>query len=320
MNSPEHPRIRLAVSACLLGQPVRYNGGHKESRLCTQILARYFELVPVCPEMAIGLGTPRESIHLTGDPQAPRAIGTRHPERDVTAALTAYGQTMARQLGDICGHILMQKSPSCGMARVRVYQDNGFPATEGSAGLYAKAVMAARPDLPVEEDGRLNDPVLRENFLTRVFACARWQQLQQQGLTCQALLDFHASYKYQVLAHDPGQYRALGRLLAGAGQQPLETLAPRYFRLLMQALKKTATRGTHTNVLQHMSGYLKNALDPGDREEMRRLIRQYHQGTVPLVVPLTLLKHHLRRHPDTWLIRQAYLQPHPEELQLRNAL
>ncbi len=314
------PRIKIAISACLLGHPVRYNGGHKESRLCTQTLARHFEFVPVCPEAAIGLGTPREPIRLVGDPNAPRARGTVQRERDVTAPLADYGRRMAAELDEVCGYILMQKSPSCGMERVKVYREDGMPADGNAAGIFAGAFMAARPDLPVEEDGRLNDPVLRENFLTRVFAYARWQRLLQQGLTPRSLIDFHAAYKYQLLAHHPRQYKALGQLVADAGRLPLEEIAPRYFSLLMAALKQTATRGTHGNVLQHMCGYLKHRLDDDDRREMQKVIDQYQQGTVPLVVPLTLLKHHLRRHPDPYLARQAYLQPHPEDLSLRNAI
>ncbi|MBB3103353.1 YbgA family protein [Azomonas macrocytogenes] len=319
MENLNRPKIKIAISACLLGEPVRYNGGHKESRLCTQTLARHFDFVPVCPEVAIGLGTPRESIRLVGDPENPRAQGTLHHEHDVTEPLAEYGRHMAGQLRDVCGYILMQKSPSCGMERVKVYQENGY-SSDSASGIYAQAFRGASPDLPMEEDGRLNDPVLRENFLARVFAYARWQQLLSLGLTRKAVLDFHSSYKFQLLAHDPRQYRQLGRLLASIGEQPIDQIGPHYFSLLMQALKKTATRGTHANVLQHMSGYLKQFLDPGDRREIQNLIAQYHQGTVPLVVPLTLLKHHLRKHPDPYLGQQAYLQPHPDDLSLRNAI
>lgn len=320
MSHSEPLRPKLGISACLLGSPVRYNGGHKESHLCSQTLARHFDFVPVCPEVAIGLGTPREPIRLVETPDGPRALGTVHRERDVTAPLAAYGRRMAGELTDICGYILMQKSPSCGMERVKVYRDNGYPTDGGSAGIYARALMEALPDLPVEEDGRLNDPVLRENFLTRVYAYAGWQRLLADGVSHRAVLDFHARYKYQLMAHHPQQYKVLGRLLATLGNHPIETIAPRYFSQLMAALRKTATRGTHSNVLQHLCGYLKTRLDSQDRQELQRLIHQYRQGMVPLVVPLTLLKHHLGRHPNAYLARQAYLQPHPEDLSLRNAI
>lgn len=313
-------KLKLGISACLLGAEVRYNGGHKESRLCSRVLAEHFDFVPLCPEVAIGLGTPREPIRLVGDPQAPRALGTVNRERDVTQALHDYGTRMAGELDDISGYIFMHKSPSCGMERVKVYQDNGYPADGGASGIFAAAFTRLRPDLPVEEDGRLNDPVLRENFLTRVFAYAEWQRLLRTGLTRKAILDFHARYKYQLMANHPLQYKALGRLLADLGRHdPLE-FGPRYFSQLMAALKKCATRGTHSNVLQHLSGYLKQALSSDEKEEMQQLIAQYRNGIIPLVVPLTLLKHHFRRHPDHYVARQAYLQPHPENLSLRNSL
>jgi len=317
---PPHAPIRIGISACLLGEPVRFNGGHKASRLCSEILARHFAFVPICPEVAIGLGTPREAIRLVGEAANPRALGSRHRELDVSEALAAYGRDIAGRLDDLCGYILMQKSPSCGMERVKVYPSDGRPAESNGRGLFAAALMQARPELPVEEDGRLNDPVLRENFLTRVFAYAEWRRLQQAGLTRQALIGYHSRYKYQLMANHPLQYRALGRLVAELDRQPLEEIAPRYFRQLMEALKKTATRATHSNVLQHLCGYLKRALGSADKQELQQLIDQYRQGDIPLVVPLTLIKHHFRRYPDAYIAQQAYLQPHPAELGLRNAL
>lgn len=320
MLSSSRAPIKVGISACLLGEPVRFNGGHKESRLCSETLARHFEFVPVCPEVAIGLGTPRQPIRLVGDPDQPRAVGSVHAELDVTDALSAYGRQVATELHDICGFVLMQKSPSCGMERVKVYQANGHPIEGGGSGLFAHALMQARPDLPIEEDGRLNDPVLRENFLTRIFAYAEWQRLVASGVTRKALVEFHSRYKYQLMATDPVQYKALGRLVATVGKQPLEAFAPSYFSQLMAALKKTASRGTHTNVLQHLSGYLKRDLGTQDKQELQRLIDQYREGVVPLVVPMTLLKHHFRRHPDRYVATQVYLQPRPEDLSLRNGI
>ncbi|MBC9249627.1 hypothetical protein A9179_05000 [Pseudomonas alcaligenes] len=316
--APHKPR--LAISACLLGAEVRYNGGHKASRLCRETLAEHFEFVPLCPEVAIGLGVPREPIRLVGDPQAPRAVATRDHQRDVSQALTDYGTQMAGELDDICGYIFMQQSPSCGLQRVKVYQANGTPAASTGRGLYSAAFCRLRPDLPVEEDGRLNDPVLRENFLTRVYAYAEWQRLLASGLSRRAITDFHARYKYQLMAHNPLQYQALGRLLGELGRHDPAELGPRYFSQLMTALQKCATRGTHSNVLQHLCGYLKQALSGAEKAELQQLIEQYRRGIVPLVVPLTLLKHHFRQHPHHYVAQQAYLQPHPENLSLRNAL
>jgi len=310
---------KLGISACLLGAEVRYNGGHKESRLCSRTLNEYFDFVPLCPEVAIGLGTPREPIRLVGDPQAPRAVGTVNRTVDVTAPLAAYGERVAEEQTELCGYIFMQQSPSCGLHRVKVYQDNGHPSEPGR-GIFAAAFCARHPDLPVEEDGRLNDPILRENFITRVFAYAEWQQLRREGLTRHRLIAFHSRYKYLLMATHPMQYKALGRLLGNLAQHDLNELAPRYFSQLMAALKNCATRRTHSNVLQHLSGYLKQNLSREDKAEIQQLISQYRQGVVPLVVPMTLLKHHLRRHPDQYIAQQVYLQPHPEDLSLRNAL
>lgn len=311
--------IKIGISACLLGQPVRYNGGHKKSLLCSELLAQHFEFVAVCPEQAIGLGTPRPPIRLVGDPASPRAVGVSRNDIDVTEALIAFGKQKASQLNDISGYILMQKSPSCGMERVKVYQDNGYPVSNGR-GLFASALMQAKPDLPVEEDGRLNDPVLRENFITRVFAYAEWQKLLRAGLTRKALIEFHERYKYQLMATCNEQYRLLGRAIAQNAASPLDDFAPHYFSQLMATLRKPASRGSHSNVLQHLSGYLKRALNPSDKQELQHLIHQYRLGIVPLVVPMTLIKHHFRRNPVAYIERQAYLQPYPEDLSLRNGL
>jgi uncharacterized protein YbgA (DUF1722 family)/uncharacterized protein YbbK (DUF523 family) len=315
---PQRPR--LGISACLLGDPVRYNGGHKESRLCSHSLANHVDFVPLCPEVAIGLGIPREPIRLVGEPAAPRAMGGPQRKQDHTEALAEFGEIMAGQLADISGYIFMQKSPSCGLERVRVHQADGHAINGGSRGIFASAFCARHPDLPVEEDGRLHDPVLRENFLTRVYAHAQWQALCREGLTYKAIIAFHSRYKYQLMAHDPLQYKALGRLLGSLGEYPAQEIGPRYFSALMAALKKCATRGTHSNVLQHLSGYLKAHLSRAEKAELQRLIEQYRTGVIPLVVPITLLKHHFNGHPDRYIARQAYLQPHPEELSLRNAL
>ncbi|TLP70740.1 DUF1722 domain-containing protein [Pseudomonas nitroreducens] len=317
-TSPSRPQ--LAISACLLGEPVRYNGGHKASRLCLDVLSRHFHFIPVCPEVAIGLGVPRPTLRLVGDRDDPRALIQREGGRDVSEALRDFGRQQAGRLPDICGYIFMQQSPSCGLQRVKLYRFDGQLRPPGVRGLYAEAFCAARPELPVEEEGRLNDPVIRENFLTRVFAYAAWQRLCEEGLTRHAVIGFHSRYKYQLMAHNPRQYSALGQRLAKIGEQPLEDFAPDYFRDFMQALGTCATRGTHSNVLQHLAGYLKHDLPSTEKAEMQHLIDQYREGVIPLVVPLTLLKHHFRLHPHPYIDAQAYLQPHPEDLSLRNAI
>jgi uncharacterized protein YbgA (DUF1722 family)/uncharacterized protein YbbK (DUF523 family) len=320
MSASAIHKPKLGISACLMGDEVRFNGGHKESHLCTRELTEYFEFVTACPEVAIGMGIPREPIRLVGDPQNPQAIGSVNSALNVTASLAAYGAQMAEELGDICGYIFMQKSPSCGLERVKVYRENGAPVDGGGRGIYAQAFCERHPNLPVEEDGRLNDAVLRENFITRVFAYAAWQELLKAGISRRSLTEFHSRYKYQLMANDPVQYKVLGNLLGSMGRNDPNEIAPRYFSDLMAALKKPATRRTHTNVLQHISGYLKQTLTAADKQEIQQLIAQYHQGIVPLIVPLTLLKHHFRQHPDPYVALQVYMQPHPENLSLRNAI
>lgn len=313
-------RLKLGISACLLGERVRYNGGHKRSALCTEILAEHFELVPVCPETAIGLGTPRPAIRLVGDANAPRAVVPQEQNRDLTAELRAQGARVARELDDISGFVLMHKSPSCGLHRVKLYRDNGHLAEASTRGVFAASLHQLRPELPLEDEGRLHDPVLRENFLNRVFVYGRWQRLLAGGLSQQGLLDFHARHKYLLMATHPQQQKALGRLLSNLANQNLVDLAPLYFRQLMAALSRPATRGTHSNVLQHLSGYLKQHLGNAERTELQRLIEQYRTGVIPLVVPLTLLRHHFNRHPDAYVANQDYLQPYPDDLSLRNAI
>lgn len=320
MSLPATTKPRLGISACLMGVEVRFNGGHKESHLCTRALNEYFDFVPLCPEVAIGMGIPREPIRLVGDPESPQAVGTVNRELNVTDALADYGTHIAAEVTDLCGYIFMQKSPSCGLERVKVYRENGAPVDGGGRGIYAKAFCERHPNLPVEEDGRLNDAVLRENFITRVFAYAAWQDLLKGGVTRRALTEFHSRYKYQLMANNPAQYKVLGNMLGSMGRSDPNEIAPLYFSELMAALKKCATRSTHTNVLQHLSGYLKQTISAEDKQEIQELIAQYHQGIVPLIVPLTLLKHHFRQHPDPYVALQVYMQPHPENLSLRNAI
>lgn len=320
MHSPQPELIPVGISQCLIGDPVRFNAGHKHSTLCTGDLGRLFQLVPFCPEMAIGLGTPRQTLRLVGDPQAPEVRGSRNPELEVTEPLQAYGREVAAQNSQLCGFIVMQKSPSCGMERVKVYGDNGYPVPGGGRGAFTASLMRSNPLLPVEEEGRLHDPVLRENFVTRVIVYHRWQQLCQSGLSAAALLDFHSRHKYLLLAHHQSAYRELGRLLAKLDNSCLDSLGQRYFSQLMQALAKPAHRGSHGNVLMHMAGYFRKQLSQPERSELVRIIKHYREGHLPLVVPITLLQHHLLRFPQPYLAGQVYLQPHPLEMSLRNAL
>lgn len=311
--------IRLGVSACLLGAKVRFDGGHKRNRFLIEELGTHFEFVSFCPEVAIGLGTPRPSIRLVGDVQAPRAVSSKGDGLDVTEALRVYSARTAQRLDGLCGFVFKKDSPSCGMERVKVYGDSGMAQRDG-VGIFAQAVQQANPLLPVEEEGRLNDPGLRENFVSRVFVYARWQALRQQGLSKKGLLDFHTSHKLMLMAHSPAAYKELGGLLARLDNAGLEALADRYFERVMQVLKAQASRKRHVNVLQHLLGYLRKQVDAVNRADLVDVIDAYRRGLVPLVVPITLLQHHFRSNPHPWVSRQVYMNPHPRELMLRNAL
>ena len=312
-------QVRLGVSACLIGAKVRFDGGHKRNRFLIDELGSHFEFVPFCPEVAIGMGTPRPSIRLVGDAEAPRALGSRDDGLDVTDALQAYSANRARRLESLSGFIFKKDSPSCGMERVRVYSDKGMPQREG-VGIFARAVQQANPLLPVEEEGRLNDSTLRENFVSRVFVYARWQALRQQGLSKKGLLDFHTRHKLLLMAHSPVAYRELGRLLARLDNASLDGLADRYIERVMEVLKAPVNRKRHVNVLQHLLGYLRKHVDAANRIDLVSVIDDYRLGMVPLVVPVTLLQHHFRSNPHHWISRQVYMNPHPRELLLRNTL
>jgi len=312
-------KIRVGVSACLLGNEVRFDGGHKRSRFITDELAEYFDFVSYCPEVAIGMGVPRQPIRLVGDPDNPQATGVRDPGLNVTQPLRAYGQVIAGKIDDLRGFIFKKDSPSCGMERVKLYNDKGM-AERVAAGLFAQEIMAANPLLPVEEEGRLNDADLRDNFVTRVYVYARWNMLLEDAPDKASLLRFHARHKYLVLAHSTEMYRKLGQLLADLNRQPLEEIRARYITGLMQALSRPATRRRHTNVLQHLLGYLKNSLDSAHRTDLADSIDAYRRGEYPLVVPLRLLQHHFSIHPHPYINEQVYLNPHPQALKLRNTL
>lgn len=313
------PRIRIGVSSCLLGEEVRYDGGHKRNGYLCESLARHFEFVPFCPEVAIGLGIPRPPIRLESRDDQVRAVGVRDPSLDVSEPLRDYGQAVAARNQDLSGYIFKKGSPSCGLERVKVYGAKGMPSGKGR-GLYAQALTQHLPLLPVEEEGRLMDPVLRENFIERVFVYHRWQQLLADGFSAARLVDFHTRHKFSILAHDEQRYRELGRLVSRAGELDTDELAQTYGETLMAALGRRATRRRHANVLMHVMGYLKRHLDADDKAELLELIDNYRLGQVPLIVPITLLKHHLRRNPDPYIQQQVYLSPHPEELMLRNSL
>ncbi|MFO7604502.1 MAG: DUF523 and DUF1722 domain-containing protein [Gammaproteobacteria bacterium] len=317
LPQPDDDKLAIGISSCLLGQEVRFDGGHKHNAYITQSLGEFFQFVPFCPELAIGMTVPRAPIQLREIDGQIHAVGVKDNSIDKTTELSAYGQAVAHDNPHLCGYIFKKDSPSCGMERVKVYSDRPMPEKRGR-GLYASAFMAQQPALPVEEEGRLMDPHLRENFIERVFVYARWQAYATAGMAPADLVEFHTRHKFIIQAHDEMAYRQLGRLVSKAGEGDIAETSARYLSQLMTALKRLATPGTHSNVLQHIMGFLKPNLDSADKQELLALIEDYRLGQVPLIVPVTLIKHYLRLYPDDYINQQFYLNPHPRELMLRN--
>lgn len=320
MNASDAP-VRIGISSCLVGEEVRFDGGHKRDGYLVQTLGPMIEWVPVCPEVEVGLGTPRESIRLIHDPKAVDHVRlvTGKTRIDLTKRMRQYARQRVRALAkeDLSGYILKKDSPSCGMERVKVWRDQG-PAERSGRGLFAAELMAQFPNLPVEEEGRLRDPRLRENFIDRVFVYRRLRTLFSERWTLRGLVAFHTEHKLQLMAHSPARYRELGRLVAEAKGIPRAELMRRYEDELMDAMAKPATRARHTNVLQHAVGHFKKQIDPDSRQELASLIEDYRRGLVPLVVPVTLIRHHARRLDVPYLLGQRYFDPELKELMLRN--
>lgn len=310
--------IRVGISTCLLGEKVRFDGGHKHDPLLTDVFGKYFEWVPVCPEVEIGLGTPRESLRLVGSAEGiclvAQKSGADHTEAMKNWAVRRLQQLQAMELR---GYILKKDSPSCGMERVRVYGEAGMPQRNGR-GIWAAALMDQFGLLPVEEEGRLHDMPIRENFIDRVFAYDRWCSFVGSKPRPRDLVSFHTRHKLSLLSHSDSLYRRLGQMVSRAGRTVTEDLLLEYAGTFMQALRLRATPRKHANVLYHLMGYLKRDLDAEDKAELVACIEKYRQGLVPLIVPITLLQHHFRRRPNAWVSDQTYMNPYPAELMLRN--
>lgn len=312
-------KIPVGISACLLGEKVRFDGGHKRNAFAAEQLAPFIRYEPACPEMAIGLPTPRPALRLTEEEGGEVSLRFSNVQADpVTEAMKAFSAEKVQRLRHLCGYIVCAKSPSCGMERVRVYQpDNNNNRKEGT-GLFTRELMAQMPWLPVEEDGRLHDPNLRENFVARVYALHEFNQLWSSGLTRAKLMAFHTRYKLLLLSHSQPAYRQIGPFVAKMDQwESLEEFALEYRQRLMDLMKHEATRSNHTNVLMHVQGYFRRELTSAQRQELANLIDHYRQGLQPLLAPITLLKHYMAEYPHPWLAEQRYFAPYPEALRLR---
>lgn len=311
-------KILIGISSCLLGEEVRYDGQHQRDNYIVHTLGQYFEFRSFCPEVAIGLGIPRPTIRLQEKEGEIVCVSSKDDKLDYTSALRDIAEQQKDWHQALCGYILKKSSPSCGMERVKVYRKSR--ASRDGTGIYAARLMRNFPELPVEEEGRLGDAVLRENFIQRVYVMHRWRQLLASGLSVNALLTFHARHKLILMSHCQKTYRELGPLIAGARKDNVATVAAEYFPRLMAALKKRASKGDHVNVLQHIQGYLRTALDHEDRAELTEAINNYKKAQVPLIVPITLLNHHFRRNPDPYIRDSWYMSPYPAEMSLQNTL
>ncbi len=316
-HAPDQP-LRLGVSTCLLGENVRFDAGHARDRFVTDTLGQWIEFVPVCPEVEIGMTIPRPAIRLVDEGNGVQLIAPSTGE-EFTDQMHSYSAKRVAELQklDLDGYILKKGSPSCGMERIKTYT-KGMPSRTKQAGLFAEALMKLWPALPVEEDGRLNDPALRENFIERVFSRNRWRGLVGTGLTRRRLVEFHTAHKLLIRAHNESSYRRLGTLVGNAGKISDSELFAAYEDEFQKALSTKATTKRHVNVLQHAMGYLKNLLGPIEKRELLSSIEDFRLGLLPLIVPLSLLRYNVRRHEIEYLAGQLYFDPHPKELMLRN--
>ena len=310
--------IPIGISSCLLGAKVRFDAGHKRDYYITDILGQYFSFVPVCPELEVGMGVPRESVRLIGSPDNPQMVGNKTGE-DWTDRMNQYSRERVnrRDLQGLSGYLLKKGSPSCGMERVKVYSGKGAPSKQ-AVGLFARALIERNPLLPVEEEGRLNDSRLRENFIVRVFAYHSLQELFKGKFSRGKVVEFHAGNKYLILAHSPAHYKQLGQLTAAISKLPPADFQYKYMNMFMEALKVKTTAKKNVNVLHHILGFLKKHLDSEDKKYLLEVIDDYRQELVPLIVPITLLKNYLHKCDIQYILGQTYLNPHPKELMLRN--
>ena len=311
-------KIKIGISRCLLGENVRYDGGHQWDRFITDTLGSYLEFVPVCPEVECGLGVPREAMHLEGNPDDPRLLTIR-TKIDHTEKMKNWARRRIAELEKegLCGFIFKRGSPSSGMERVRIYGEKGEPVKTG-VGIFARIFISRFPLLPVEEEGRLNDPQLRENFIERIFALKRWREVSTKKISLNSLINFHTSHKFLILAHSRNHYQKMGQLVAQSDDWPLEERSAAYQALFLEALRIKTTPGKNTDVLMHMMGFFKKDLSMDEKQELLEVIEHYKQGLIPLVVPITLLRHYVRKYNQPYLKNQWYLDPHPLELKLRN--
>ena len=311
-------RLKIGISRCLLGDRVRYDGGHKKDPFLTDTLSKYVDYIPVCPEVEAGFPIPREAFRLVGDPENPFIV-TSKTGKDITNIMKKWAKKRVEELEkeSLCGFIFKKDSPSSGMERVKVYNEKGIPQRRGT-GIFAGIFMNRFPLIPVEEEGRLHDPILRENFIERIFSLKAWRETLSLKKSLANIIDFHTRHKLLIMAHSVKHYRLMGRLVAVGKGRRLFKVYQDYEELLMEALKLKATVKKNANVLQHMMGYFKKRLSSYEKRELNEIIDQYRGEYVPLIVPITMINHYVYKYGQEYLSKQVYLNPHPIALKLRN--
>ena len=310
--------IKIGVSACLLGEKIRPDGRHARSHYLTQTLSKYVEFIPLCPEMACGMGINREPVRQVDCADRIRLIGYDTGE-DWTERMDSWCERILVGLeeDELCGFILKNNSPSCALKMGKVYSTTG-KAPRREQGFFTTRLAKHYPLLPLESDDGLKNPILRENFIRRIFVLDRWHSFLKRGGGIGHLVDFHTRHKMLIRAHDLRGYRELGRLLGESTIQTQNEVIDTYAALLFKSLELKTTRKKNSDVLMHAAGYFKKDLDSDDKQEIQSMIYAYKSGKVPLIVPMTLINHHARKLDKGYLVQQLYFHPNPSELKLLN--
>ncbi len=313
-------QIPIGISHCLLGAPVRFDGGHKHWSWCTETLTQYFSFQPICPEVESGMSIPREPIRQVERSDGIQLVATKNITHDFTEQLSRYSKNKVESLSELSGFIFMKNSPTCGLERVKVYSEATQMPQKKGIGIFARYFSEKYPLIPVEDSGRLQDAAIRENFIARVFIYHQWNTEIKPNLSSRKLIEFHSKHKFTLLAHCQSAYREAGKRLGNLKEESLETIANEYIAIMMRGLRKIASKKNHTNVLQHLIGFIKEDIEPTQKQEILGSIEEYRNGDIPLLVPITLVRHYINQYGTPYVKAQSYWQPHPRALKLRSSL
>jgi len=314
----ENTPITIGVSKCLIGEKVRYDGNHARNSFVADTLNKWVEFTPVCPEADLGMGIPRPTIRLEKQKNDIKLI-CPSTNKDYSKQMNNYGLKKVKEFkkNELDGYIFKRSSPSCGINKLKVFRDDGSIERTG-IGFFAKNILEQFPNLPIEDEGRLSDPQLRENFIERIFCHNRWRNLKNKGLTIKRLVEFHTVHKLLLRAHNETAYRRLGKIVGSAKTISNKELFKSYEDEFYKALLKKTTKKNHANVLYHALGYLKKQLNLDEKQRLIDVIEEYRTGILPLIVPLSLFNYQIMLHDIKYLKSQLYFNPHPKELNLKN--